>query len=179
MEPSAHIRSMQPFRTVRSQAELEAVATDSLVCPAYFLGAIYEKSGPDSWVEPGCEEAFTTAAVWEVMTGSYETLVLDEDREVWVLIDAAAPALVRPPRREDSPDYATRVQLRTNEIMVHHTLEEAQQAIEAAVGTGSTVGHTNIWHRSRDAYDFRPSVYIPHGTAAADFPWNTQDPATL
>jgi hypothetical protein len=113
------------------------------------------------------------------MTGSYETLVLDEDREAWVLIDAAAPALVRPPRPEGSPDYATRVQLRTNEIMVHQTLEEAQQAIEAAVGTGVTIGHTNIWHRSRDAYDFRPSVYIPHGTAAADLPWKSPDTTTL
>lgn len=170
---------MEPYRTVRSEAELEAVAIDSLVCPAYFLGAIYEKSAPNSWVEPGCEETITTAAVWEVMTGSYETLVLDEDREVWVLIDAAAPALVRPPRRDDSPDYATRVQLRTNEIMVHQTLEEAQQAIEAAVGTGVTVGHTNIWHRNKGVYDFRPSVYIAPGTRAADFPWASPATATL
>lgn len=113
------------------------------------------------------------------MTGSYETLVLDEDREVWVLIDAAAPALVRPPRPGDSPDYATRVQLRTNEIMVHQTLEEARQAIEAAIGSGVTVGHTNIWHRTRDANDFRPSVYIPHGTAAADLPWKSAPAATI
>jgi hypothetical protein len=170
---------MEPYRTVRSEAELDTVAIDSLVCPAYFLGAVYEKTAPNAWVEPGCEETITTAALWEVMTGSYETLVLDEDREAWVLIDAAAPALVRPPRPEDSPDYATRVQLRTNEIMVHQTLEEAQQAIEAAVGTGVTIGHTNIWHRSRAAYDFRPSVYIPHGTAAADFPWASPAAATL
>ena len=166
---------MEPYRIVRSEAELEAVATDSLVCPEYFLGAIYEKSAPNSWVEPGCEETITTAAVWEVMTGAYETLVLDEEREVWVLIDAAAPALVRPPRCEESPDYATRVQMRTNEIMGHQTLEEAQQAIEAAVGTGVTVGHTNIWHRSRDAYDFRPSIHIAPGTRVTDFPWK---PAT-
>jgi hypothetical protein len=163
---------MDPYRIVRSEAELEAVATDSLVCPAYYLGSIYEKAAPNAWVEPGCEEEIPTAAVWEVMTGSYDGLVLDEDREVWVLIDAAAPKLVRPPRPEKSPDYATRVQLRTAEFMTHFTLEEARQAIEDAVGHGVTIGHTNIWHRTRDAYDFRSSVHIPHGTAVADFPWN-------
>jgi hypothetical protein len=170
---------MEPYRTVRSEAELDAVAIDSLVCPAYFLGSVYEKAAPDEWVEPGSEETITTAALWEVMTGSYETLVLDEDREAWVLIDAAAPKLERPPRPEKSPDYATRVQLRSNEIMVHHTLEEAQQAIEASVGSGVTIGHTNIWHRSRDAYDFRPSVYIQPGTAVADLPWKSPAAATL
>ncbi|GAA4035083.1 hypothetical protein GCM10023063_19300 [Arthrobacter methylotrophus] len=162
---------MEPYRIVRSEAELDAVAIDSLVCPAYFLGSIYEKSATNEWVEPGSDETYSTAAVWEVMTGSYETLILDEDREVWVLIDAAAPKLQRPPRPETSPDYATRVQLRTNEIMTHHSLEEARLAIEAAVGDGVTIGHTNIWKRSRDAHYFRPSVYIEPGTAVSDFPW--------
>lgn len=163
---------MEPYRIVRSEAELNAVAVDSLVCPAYYLGSIYEKAAPNEWVEPGCEDTLPTATVWEVMTGAYETLVLDEDREVWVLIDAAAPKLVRPPRSESSPDYATRVQTRTAEIMTHLTLEAARQAIEAAVGDGVTIGHTNIWIRARDAYDFRPSVYIKPGTAVVDFPWN-------
>jgi hypothetical protein len=165
---------MDPYRIVRSEAELEAVATDSLVCPAYYLGSIYEKAAPNEWVEPGCEDTLTTAAVWEVMTGSYDGLVLDEDREVWVLIDTAAPKLLRPPRPETSPDYATCVQLRTNEIMTHLTLKEAQTAIEEAVGYGVTVGHTNIWKRSRDSYDFRPSVYIAPGTAVAEFPWRSE-----
>lgn len=170
---------MEPYRIVRSAAELDAVAIDSLVCPAYYLGSIYEKSAPNEWVEPGCEEAIPTDAVWEVMTGSYDGLVLDEDREVWVLIDAAAPKLVRPPRPEDSPDYATRVQLRTAEFMTHLTLAEARQAIEDAVGTGVTIGHTNIWFRSKEAYDFRSSLHIPHGTAVADFPWKSPAAATL
>lgn len=173
---------MHPFsdlRVIRSEEELEAVAIDSLVCPAYYLGAIYEKAAPNKWVEPGCEDSIPTAALWEVMTGSYETLVLDEDREAWVLIDAAAPKLVRPPRPADSPDYATRVQTRTAEIMVHHTLDEARQAIETAVGDGVTIGHTNIWKRARDAYDFRPSVYIKPGTAVADFPWKSATAATM
>lgn len=82
---------MDPYRTVRSEAELDAVATDSLVCPAYFLGSVYEKAAPNERVEPGSGDTIPTAALWEVMTGSYETIDLDEDREPWVLIDAAAP----------------------------------------------------------------------------------------
>lgn len=35
---------MEPYRTVRSEAELEAVAVDSLVCPAYFLGHLRKVS---------------------------------------------------------------------------------------------------------------------------------------
>lgn len=163
---------MQPYRIVRSQAELDAVAIDSLVCPAYSLRDIYEKAAPNEWVEPGCADTTPTAALWEIMTGSYETLVMDEDREVWVLIDAAAPKLVCPARPESSPDYATRVQSRDEEFLTHQTLEDAQQAIEEAVGDGVTVGHTNIWKRPRGAYDFRSSVYIRPGTAATEFPWS-------
>jgi hypothetical protein len=170
---------MEPYRTVRSEAELEAVATDSLVCPAYYLGSIYEKAAPNEWVEPGSEETIPTAAVWEVMTGSYEGLIMDEDREVWVLIDAAAPKLVRPPRPEKSPDYATRVQLRSAEFMTHFTLDEARQAIEEAVGDGVTVGHTNIWKRPRDSYQYRSIVHITAGTPAADFPWKSDTAATM
>jgi len=39
---------MQPFPIVRSEAEFEAVATDSLVSSAYVLRDIYEKFGPGS-----------------------------------------------------------------------------------------------------------------------------------
>ncbi|MBG0738922.1 hypothetical protein IV500_05730 [Paeniglutamicibacter antarcticus] len=170
---------MEPYRIVRSEADLEAVAIDSLVCPAYSPRYIYEKAAVNEWVEPGCEDALSTATVWEVMTGSYETLVLDEDREVWVLIDAAAPKPVRPPRPAKSPDYATRVQTRATEIMTHQTLDEARAAIEVAVGDGVTVGRTNIWRRPKEAYDFRPSVYIQPGTAASDFPWRSGATPTM
>lgn len=170
---------MDPYRVVRSAAELDAVAIDSLVCPAYYLGSIYEKAAVNQWVEPGSEEAIPTAAVWEVMTGSYDGLIMDEDREVWVLIDAAAPKLVRPPRPGTSPDYATRVQTRTAEFMTHLTLEAARQSIEEAVGSGATVGHTNIWVRSRDAYEYRSSVHIAHGTPVADFPWKSTAATTM
>lgn len=88
---------MNPLRIVRSEAAREAVAPGSLVCAAYSLRTIFEKQNTNEWVEPGCEEAWSTAAIWEHMTGAYETIVLDDDREVWVLIDAAAPELVRPP----------------------------------------------------------------------------------
>ncbi|MET4144289.1 hypothetical protein [Arthrobacter sp. UYCo732] len=170
---------MNPYRIVRSEAELDAVAIDSLVCPAYYLSAIHEKSAPNEWVEPGSEDTLPTAAVWEVMTGSYETLVMDEDREAWVLIDAAAPKLVRPPRPATSPDYATRVQNRAAEFVTHQTLDEARQAIEDAVGDGVTIGHTNIWKRPKDAYDYRSHVHIPAGTAVSQFPWNSPAAATI
>lgn len=170
---------MQPSRTVRSEAELEAVATDSLVSAAYGLRYIYEKAAPNKWVEPGSEDAITTAALWEVLTGSYEGLVLEEEREVWVLIDSVVAEPVRPPRPKSSPDYATRVSSRTPVIVTHQTLEEAQAAIEAAAGDGVIEGHTNIWKRSPDTYEFRSSVYIKPGTAAKDFPWKSEETATL
>lgn len=170
---------MEPSRIVRSETELEAVAVDSLVCPAYYLSSVYEKAAPNEWVEPGSDETISTAALWEVMTGAYETLVLDEDREAWVLIDAAAPKLVRPPRAQSSPDYATRVQTRSAEIMTHLTLDEARAAIEAAVGDGATVGHTNIWHRTAGEHVFRASVYIDPGTTVAGFPWKSPAAASM
>jgi hypothetical protein len=162
---------MQPFRTVRSEVELEAVVSGSLVSAAYSLRTIFEKQNTNEWVEPGSEETWTTASVWEFMTGAYEHLVLDEDREVWVLIDAAAPELVRPPRTESSPDYATRVSSRTPEIATHATLDDARAAIEEAVGDGVTVCATNIWGRQRDQWLLSPMLYIEPGTSAAEFPW--------
>lgn len=170
---------MDPYRIVRSETELDAVAIDSLVCPAYYPGSIYEKAAPNEWVEPGCEETIPTAAVWEVMTGAYEGLVLDEDREVWVLIDAAAPKPVRPPRPESSPNYATRVSTRDPVILSHASMEDARAAIEEAVGDGVTVGHTNIWTRQPANVVFRSSVHIAPGTAVADFPWKSHSAATL
>lgn len=165
---------MKPYRIVRSEAELDAVAVDSLVCPAYSLRGIYEKSAPNEWVEPGSEETVPTAALWEMLTGSYESLVMDEDREVWVLIDAAAPPPVRPTRPEGSPEYASRSQNRSVEFISHMSLEEARQAVEDAVGDGVTVGLTSIWRRRGEAYDYRAFEFVAPGTAVADFPWKKE-----
>lgn len=165
---------MQPFRTVRSEAELEAVATDSLASGAYCLKSIHEKTGPNTWVEPGCEEEDTTAALWEMRTGAYETIILDEDREVWVLIDAAAPQPDRPPRDEVSPDYLTRARLgdRNTEWVTHASLAEARAEIESLIGTGTAADNIVIYAREdKNRIDFYPVEHIEAGTTARALPW--------
>jgi hypothetical protein len=89
-------------RVVRSEAELHAVAPDSLVCAAYAPASVYQVGGDGRWSEPGLEEEIPTPALWEFLTGAYETIILDEDREVWVLYDSAAQRDVRPRHGEDS-----------------------------------------------------------------------------
>ncbi|MDQ0732179.1 hypothetical protein [Arthrobacter sp. B1I2] len=123
-----------------------SVATDSLVSAAYGLRAFYEKSGPGRWVESGSEEYIPTAAVWELLTGAYETIILDEDREIWVLIDAAAPGPVRPPRGPDSPDFLTRAHLRdrSTERVTHATLDEARAGIKSLVAGRPSAGNLLI-----------------------------------
>lgn len=165
---------MQPSRIVRSEAELEAVATDSLVSAAYDLDYIYEKSGRNSWVEPGCDEAIPTAAVWELLTGAYETIILDEDREVWVLIDTAAPKPVRPPRGPESPDFLTRAQLgdRNTEWVTHATLAEARTEIESLVAGRPSTGNLLIYTRpDKNRIDFYSAVFIKPGTSLNELPW--------
>jgi len=164
---------MNPYRIVRSEAELEEVATDSLVSGAYCLKSIHEKSGPNAWVEPGCEEMITTAALWEILTGAYETIILDEDREVWVLIDAAAPDLVRPPRGADSPDYLTRAGLgdRDTEWVTHATLAKARAEIESLIGAGTAADSMLIYARAdKNRIDFYPVEHIKAGTSADTLP---------
>ncbi|MDJ0354459.1 hypothetical protein [Pseudarthrobacter sp. PH31-O2] len=160
---------MQPFRIVRSEAELEGVAPGSLVSAAYSLRTIFEKQNTNEWVEPGSEEEFPTAAVWELMTGAYETIILDEDREVWVLIDAAAPGLVRPPRGEDSPDYLTRARPgdRDTEWITHASLAGARAEIESLIGAGTAANNMLIYARTDKArIDFYPVEHIEAGAAA-------------
>lgn len=167
---------MQPYRIVRSEAELEAVATDSLVSAAYNLSYIYEKSGPNEWVEPGSEDTIPTAAVWELCTGAYETVILDEDREMWVLIDTAAPKPVRPPRGPDSPDFLTRARLgdRNAEWVTHHTLEEARAEIESLVAGRPSAGILQIYVRpDKNRLDYYGSVFLPAGTALETLPWRS------
>jgi hypothetical protein len=165
---------MQPFRTVRSEAALEAVTPGSLVSAAYSLRTIFEKQNTNEWVEPGSEEVWTTAAVWEHMTGAYETIILDEDREVWVLIDAAAPEPVRPPRGEDSHDFLTRARFgdRNAEWVTHATLAEARAEIESLIAGRPSVGHLLIYAREdKNRIDFYTVEFFQPGTALADLPW--------
>ncbi|MDF9749066.1 hypothetical protein [Arthrobacter sp. ES3-54] len=169
---------MNPYRVVRSEAELEAVATDSLVSDslvsgAFCLRSIHEKAGPNAWVEPGSEETIPTSAVWEMLTGAYETIILDEDREVWVLIDAAAPQPVRPPRGEDSPDFVTRARLgdRNTEWVIHASLAEARAEIESLIGAGIAADNMLIYARTdKNRIDFYPVEHIKAGTSAGALP---------
>jgi hypothetical protein len=165
---------MQPSRIARSETELEAVAIDSLVSGAYCLRSIHEKSGRNAWVEPGCEDEVTTAALWEVLTGAYETIILDEDREVSVLIDAAAPQPVRPPRGEDSPDFLTRARLgdRNTEWVTHVSLAEARAEIESLIGAWAAADNMLIYARQdKDRIDFYPVEHTEGGTALGEPPW--------
>lgn len=165
---------MQPFRIVRSEADLEAVIPGSLVSAAYSLRTILEKQNTNEWVEPGSEEIWTTAAAWEHMTGAYETIILDEDREVWVLIDAEAPQPVRPPRGADSPDFLTRARLgdRNTEWVTHKTLAEARAEVESLIGAGTAADNMLIYARTdKNRIDFYPVEHIVAGTTAAGLPW--------
>ena len=169
---------MRPFSIAYSEAAIEALPNDSLVCPPHYPASIYQKSAANEWVEPGCVETIPTNALWEVMTGSYDGYVPDEEREVWVIYDATY-AGGPPPRPKSSPDYATRVQSREPECVLHDTLDEARTAIETAVGDGVTVGHTSVWHRSAIDHVFRASEYIEPGTPVAKFPWKSAAATTL
>ncbi|RKR29807.1 hypothetical protein [Arthrobacter oryzae] len=168
---------MQPFRIVRSEAELEAVAPGSLGSAAYSLRTIFENQNTNEWVEPGCEETWTTAAVWEHMTGAYETIILDEDREVWVLIDAAAPQPVRPPRGADSHDFLTRAQPggRDTEWVTRASLADARAEIEALIGAGTATDNMVIYARTdKERIDFCPVGHVEAGTSADTLPWKAK-----
>jgi hypothetical protein len=108
------------------------------------------------------------------MTGAYETIILDEDREVWVLIDAAAPQPVRPPRDEDSPDYLTRAPLgdRNTEWVTHASPAEARAEIESLIGAGTAADNMLIYARlDKDRIDFYPVEHIEAGTVLDEVPW--------
>lgn len=163
----------KPVRVIRSEEEMRALAPDSLACPAYSPESVCQKDGEDSWYEPGTDEAFTTAGTWEWMTGAYETTILDEDREVWVLWDAAEKDTVkRPLRGEDSHDYLTLVRGEDPEYVTHPTLEAARALIEDRLANGPSEAGMNIFQRpSKEDTDFRPAGYFAPGTELSQLPW--------
>ena len=167
---------MQPYRIVRSEAELAAVAADSLVSAAYNPATVYQAGSDGRWSEPGVEDDVPAAALWEFLTGAYETIILDEDREVWVLYDAAAQKPVRPPRRPESPDFLTRARLgnRNTEWVTHHTLEEARAEIESLVAARPSSGILQIYVRpDKNRLDYYGAVFLPAGTALEALPWRS------
>lgn len=165
---------MQPVRILRSEDELRAMALNSIVCPAYAPASIYQVGSDGLWSEPGVEEDIPTNALWEVLTGAYETIVLDEDREVWVMYDAAAPQLGRPPRGADSPDFLTRAKLgdRNTEWVTHATLADARAEIESLVAGRPSADNLLIYAREdKDRIDFYTIEFLPAGTTLAGLPW--------
>lgn len=156
--------------SIRSQDQLEALGIDSVACPAYHPASIFQKQAPNEWVEPGSDEVWSTEAVWEFSTGAYEDLIMDEDREMWVLHDAGQPKDERPPRPVGSHDWATRMDTRTPVYLTHPSREAALAAIRTELGDSETSGRTNIWRRAEGEYNFRSQQYFPPGTEAADLP---------
>jgi hypothetical protein len=158
------------LNSIQSQAQLDAMAIDSVACPAYSPESIFQKQAPNEWVGPGSDEVWSTEAVWEWATGTYEDLVMDEDREMWVVYDAAAPKQERPPRPAGTHDWATRMESREPVYVTHSSRDDALAAIAAEIGDGETAGRTNLWARPQGDYVFRSHLFFPPGTKASDLP---------
>ncbi|WP_138418716.1 hypothetical protein [Sinomonas gamaensis] len=73
--------ALRPVRSVRTENQLGSLAADSIVCGTHDPGHVFQAGGNGDWFEPRSEEPFTTAALWEFLTGAYETIIVDEDRE--------------------------------------------------------------------------------------------------
>lgn len=168
---------MIPARIIRSEAELAAVAADSLVCPAFTPESVYQAGGRGTFSEPGVEEDHSSAAVWEMSTGAYETQVLDEDREMWVLWDAAAPGPSRPSRGEDSPDWMSSVPGRSPMRVAHMSRDEAVEALEDALQSPPKDEvpevrlHVSLWRRTKQRHDFYLVNSTPQGTPPGTHKW--------
>lgn len=169
---------MIPVRIIRTEADLAAVTADSLVCPAYDVGSVYQSGGRGVFSEPGVEEDHSAAAVWEMSTGAYETQVLDEEREMWVIWDAAAPGPSRPSRGEDSPDWLSVVPGRVPRMIAHMTRAEAVGALNEALvnppadEVAEPRLHVSLWRRTKQRHDFYLVNSTPQGTAPGTHAWN-------
>ena len=71
---------MQPLRTFRSEADLEAVAPVFLVCTPIAAETIFEQQQDRRMVELYARR-LVDRRVWEHMTGADEMIILDEDRD--------------------------------------------------------------------------------------------------
>ena len=163
--------SVRPVRVIRSEADLAATAANSLVCPAWDPATVFQAGGDGTWMEPGEGDEFPTAALWEYMTGAYEDIVMDEDREVWVLYDAALPC-DRPLRSPDSPDWMSMINNRSERFVTHGSLAEARAALEAECSRSGGAGAAlSIRYRSKDDNAYRMFRYYPAGTTVDQLDW--------
>lgn len=168
---------VRPLRVIRSEAGLDAVAPNSLVCPAWNPAEVFQAGREGTWNEPSVDDDYTTAALWEYLTGSYNDIVMDGDREIWVLYDAAVPC-PRPLRSPDSPDWLTMVNSRAERFTTHTSLAEAQAVIEAECSRpGGADSPLAIRHREKDDHVYRMYTYFDKGTTAEQLPW-TGTPGT-
>lgn len=147
---------MIPTRIIRSVEELKTLTGNSIVCAPYHPQHVFQVGGDGSWQEPGVEESLDSAGLWEWITGAHETHVLDDEREIWVIWDAAAK-LERPLRSPDSPDWLSIVPGRSPERIPHRTRDEAVQALEYGMAhPAEELGRYNysLWYRTKDRRDF-------------------------
>lgn len=90
--------------------------------------SLFQKGTGDEWVEPGTDVEWPSTAVWEFLIGSYERFIPDEERQVWVIWDAAAqmqaPAAPRLHRRLRDPRPVACARIRAA-----WTVEEARNGI--------------------------------------------------
>lgn len=144
-------RPMTPVRVIRSVAGLAAVAADSLICPAWDPATVYQAGADGRWVEPGTEDDIPTPALWEFLTGSHDALILEEDREVWVLWDAAA-RVDAPPRAPGTPDWAVTLDGNGGSFESSHQDRSGAEA-ELSGAAAGMVGR--LWHRAPGKFTFR------------------------
>lgn len=160
-----------PVRVVASETALASLAPDSIICSPWHPQTMFQHLGSGVWSEPGAGTA-SSAVVWEILTGGYEEIILPEDREVWVLFDAASPPR-RPKRADSSPDWLTVAVIGATEThTTHHSLAEAQTAISALCSQpGGAPGQMYIWHREKDSVAFASFDDIDEGTTADRLDW--------
>lgn len=161
-------------RVITSEAELAGLAADSLVCPAWHEATVHQYGGDGTWVEPGVEDELPTDALWEFLTGSHSDIVMDEDREIWVLFDAACKRR-RPDRAPSSPDWLTMANAgRDERFLTHRSLDEARHAIEELCSQeGGAPAALAIRTRPKDDIVYRGHAFIAAGTTTDQLPWTT------
>ena len=164
-------------RVITSEAELAGLAADSLVCPAWDEATVHQYGGDGTWIEPGVEDELPTASLWEFLTGSHSDIVMDEDREIWVLFDAAQKRR-RPDRAPSSPDWLTMANAgRDERFLTHHSLDEARHAIEELCSQeGGAPAALAIRTRRKGDVVYRGHAFIAAGTTVDQLPWNTPRP---
>lgn len=176
-ESAAPPAAVRPVRTVTSLEELSRLTPNSIVCSAWSPADTFQNGADGLWYEPGLPDALPAEAVWEYMTGCSDTaIILDEDREVWVLYDAAVP--VHAPRRaEGSHGFLTMANAgRAERFVTHATLAEARSVIEELCSRpGGAPAALAIRYRTSSETPFRGLTPVSAGTTLDLLPWRFRE----